>query len=57
MDGNLIPSSWFIARSKEVIDVAEFYHDFFLVEDQVTMSMLESQVKLVREFKEDEEVE
>jgi hypothetical protein len=37
--------------------IAYFYEDFFLVEDKATMSTLEAEVHLIREFKDDELVE
>jgi hypothetical protein len=43
--------------SKVVIAVAEFYEEFVPEEDKATMSALEAEVRLVREFKDDGEVE
>jgi hypothetical protein len=42
--------------AKEAIEVAKFYHEFIIQEDRVVIPFLEAEVKLVREFKEDEEV-
>lgn len=49
-----------ISRSraaKAVIEAAEFYHEFVPKEDQAATHAMESEAKLAREFKEDEEVE
>jgi hypothetical protein len=43
--------------SRVFIVTADFYRDFVPKEDQVTMIALETKIKLVREFKDDEEVE
>jgi hypothetical protein len=46
-----------LCDARDDVVVADFYHDFVPEEDQVTMPALEAEVRLVREFKDDEEVE
>lgn len=41
----------------QVAQDVDFYHDFMPEEDQATIPALEAEVKLVREFKDDEEIE
>jgi hypothetical protein len=43
--------------AKVAIEASKFYHEFVPQEDRAVMPTLEEEVKLVREFKEDEEVE
>jgi len=53
------PSLIDLSRAAKVdVVITKFYHDFVGPEDdQATMATLESKVKLVKEFKDDEEVE
>jgi hypothetical protein len=43
--------------TKVVVDAADFYHHFVLQEDRDSMPTLEDEVRLVRAYKEDEEVD
>jgi hypothetical protein len=58
MDGRFVPPLLVRRMSYHgSFVVVDFYHDFLPKEDQATIPALEVEVKLVREFKEDEEVE
>jgi hypothetical protein len=43
--------------AKETIEATKLYHEFVPQQDQATMPTLEAEVKLVKEFEDDEEFE